>query len=92
MLKIRKLACNTHLNVHEAVELFKAGQAATEGMTETIDHQGSDNSTHVTEYCTVIGPTLYRAVKTAVKEVTRPLTSFAEWGVATQVCLTTPNS
>ena len=44
---------------------------------------GCDNSTHVTEYCAVIGPALYRAAQqTAVKEVTRPLPSLAEWGVA----------
>jgi len=32
----------------------------------------------------VIGPALYRvAQQAAVKEVTRPLSSLAEWGVAT---------
>ena len=37
------------------------------------------------EYCTVIGPVVYRvAEQTAVKEVTRPLPSLAEWSVATQ--------
>jgi len=37
----------------------------------------------MTEYCAVIGPALYRAAKqTAVKEVTRPLPSLAEQGVA----------
>ena len=36
----------------------------------------------MTEYCTVIAPTLNRAVQqTAVKEVTRALPSLAEWGV-----------
>ena len=42
-----------------------------------------DISTHVTEYCAVIGPALCsQAQQTAVKEVTRPLTSLAKWGVA----------
>ena len=43
-----------------------------------------DNSTHVTEYYyAMICPTLYRVVEqTAVKEVTRPFPSLAEWGVA----------
>ena len=40
---------------------------------------------HVTEYCAVIGPALHSArQQTAVKEVTRPLLSLAEWGVATR--------
>ena len=39
----------------------------------------------MTEYCAVIGLALCRAVKqTAVKEVTRPLPSVAERGVATR--------
>ena len=39
----------------------------------------------MTEYCAVIGPALYRAAQqTAVKEVTRPLPSLAERGVATR--------
>ena len=44
----------------------------------------------MTEYCAVIGHALYRVgQQTAVKEVTRPLPSLAERGVATQdSCLT----
>ena len=43
------------------------------------------NSTHVTQYCAVIGHTLYRALQqTAVKEVTRLLPSLVERGVATR--------
>ena len=39
----------------------------------------------MTEYCTVIGPALHSAgQQTAVEEVTRPLPSLAEWGVATR--------
>ena len=39
----------------------------------------------MTECCAVVGPALYRAAQqTAVKEVTRPLPSLAERGVATQ--------
>ena len=39
----------------------------------------------MTEYCAVIGHALNRAAQqTTVKEVTRPLPSLAEWGVATQ--------
>ena len=50
-----------------------------------ISCQSCDNRAHVTEYCTVIGPALYRAAQqTAVKEVTRLLPSLAERGVATR--------
>ena len=41
----------------------------------------SCNSTHVTEYCAVIGPAFHSArQQTAAKEVTRPLPSLAERG------------
>ena len=44
----------------------------------------------MTEYCAVIGHALYRAgQQTAVKEVTRPLPSLAEWGVATRDYIST---
>ena len=39
----------------------------------------------MTEYCAVIGPALYKASQqTALKEVTTPLPSLAEWGMAMQ--------
>ena len=64
--------------------LEKTDEAAACGFTIDIHLVIScNNSTHVTEYCAVIGPALHSArQQTAVKEVTRPLPSLAEWGVA----------
>ena len=48
-----------------------------------IFHLSYGIGSHVTEYCAVIGPTLHSVrQQTAVMEVTRPLPSLAEWGVA----------
>ena len=49
-----------------------------------ISFRSCDNSTHVIEYCAVIGSALHSAgQETTVTEVTRPLPSLAERGAAT---------
>ena len=67
----------------------KTDEAAACGFTVDLhllmSYLSCDNSTHVTEYCAVIGHALYRASQqTAVKEVTSSLPSLAKWDVATQ--------